>query len=192
MDIFSHTSVFISIILGLAVVHILGGISLILDARVKTKVYWLHLLWTFNMLIVIVLVWMSSIVLSPLEEISVAHFFNYLAYAIVTNLMCGLLYPIRGEEVTNFRIHFWDNRKKFYLLGIIFVIIDAIDGAFEHFNAKIPWDTGQYGTLAAWLIFFILGLRFSGEKFNILIAFIFLIGTIGWLASLVEMGVLSW
>ena len=192
MDIFSHTSVFISIILGLAVVHILGGVSLILDARVKTKVYWLHLLWTFNMLMVIVLVWLSSFVLSPLKEISVVHFLNYLAYAIVTNLLCGLLYPIRGEEVTDFRVHFWDNRKKFYLLGIAFIIIDALDGIFEHYNANIPWDYGQYATLSVWFIFFILGLRYSGEKFNILIAFIFLIGIIGWLASLVDIGVLTW
>lgn len=33
MSIFEHYSVFVSIILGLAVVHLLGGISLILDKR---------------------------------------------------------------------------------------------------------------------------------------------------------------
>lgn len=192
MNIFSHTSVFLSIILGLAVVHLLSGFSLILDTRVKTKTYWLHMLWTLNLLIMVTLVWLSSFVLSPLEQISVFHFINLMAYGIVAYLLCGLLYPTRGEEVTDFKIHFWSNRRNFYLTGIAFVIVDGIDGLFEHFKAGTPLDIGQFGTLAVWLILFILGLKFKNEKFNAAIAIVFFIGLMGWLASIVESEFLSW
>ena len=70
MSIFSHISVFISLILGLAVVHLLSGFSLILDTRKESRTYWVHLLWTFNMLLTVVLVWLSSFVLSPLTEMA--------------------------------------------------------------------------------------------------------------------------
>lgn len=46
MTIFEHVPVFISIILGLALVHLLGGVSHLLDARARVKISWAHLLWT--------------------------------------------------------------------------------------------------------------------------------------------------
>lgn len=63
MSIFEHVFVFISVILGLAVVHLLGGLFLILDRRVPTRVYWVHMLWTVNMLFFISLVWVGNFAL---------------------------------------------------------------------------------------------------------------------------------
>ena len=40
MSAFEYLSVFMSIILGLAVVHLLGGVSLILDQRVTARLNW--------------------------------------------------------------------------------------------------------------------------------------------------------
>jgi hypothetical protein len=192
MQIFGHVSVFISIILGLAVVHLLGGLSLILDTRVRTRVYRPHLLWTFNMLLAAVLVWLSSFVLAPLEEISVLHFFNLVAYAVVTYLMSGLLYPVQGSEVTDFREHFGANRRRFYGLGILFTLVDAADGVLEHYQADVPWDVGQFVTLAVWLVVFAWGLRRNDERFDPLVALVFLVGAAGWLVSLIDVGVLAY
>ena len=192
MNIFSHVSVFISIILGLAVVHILGGISLILDKRVSTKTYKLHNLWAFNMLFVAVNVWLSSFVLSSLEVLEAIHFINLLAYATLTYLLSGLLFPVQGEEVTDFKIHFMENRTRFYVLCVLFVIVDAFDGIFEHVNADVAWDLGQFGTLGVWLIFFLLGLKIKNEKLDWGIAIIFTVGLIGWFQSMIDTKILMW
>lgn len=191
MNIFGHVSVFISLILGLAVVHLLSGVSLMLDTRVRTKVYGLHLFWTANMLLTVVLVWLSSFVLAPLQQIGVVHFLNLIAYAVVTYLMCGLLFPVRGEEVTDFREHFFANRTRFFALGILFVLVDATDGVLEVITTDIPLDVGQFGTLAVWLVFFAWGLRDGREGFNVLAALVYLIGLAGWMVSLVQTGVLA-
>jgi len=191
MNIFGHVSVFISIVLGLAVVHLLSGLSLILDTRVRTKVYWLHLVWTANMLLTVILVWLSSFVLAPLEEIGVLHFLNLVAYAVVTYLMCGLLFPVRGEEVTDFREHFFANRKRFFALGILFVLVDAADGLLELITTAVPLDVGQFGTLTIWFLVFAWGLRDDREGFNVLAALVYLVGLIGWMVSLVQTGVLA-
>lgn len=193
VTIFSHISVFISIILGLAVVHLLSGVSLILDKRVQTKTYALHGLWTLSMLFVSVNVWLSSFVLSSLETMSAIHFFNLLAYATLVYLMSGLLYPVRGEEVTDFKEHFNENRFRLYVLGILFIFIDAFDGVLEHYNAGVAWDIGQFATLGTWLVFFMIGLKVKNPKFDWGVAIIFFIGLLGWFQSMVvETNILSW
>ena len=193
MTIFSHISVFISIILGLGVVHLLSGVSLILDKRVQTKTYALHGLWTLSMLFVSVNVWLSSFVLSSLDTMSAIHFFNLLAYATVVYLMCGLLYPVRGEEITDFKEHFVENRQRLYILALLFIIVDLIDAVLEHYNAGIEWDRGQFGTLGVWMIFFLIGLKARNSKFDWVIGVIFFIGLLGWLHSMIdETGIMGW
>lgn len=193
MTIFSHISVFISIILGLSVVHLLSGVSLILDKRVQTKTFALHALWTVSMLFVSVNVWLSSFVLSSLETMSAIHFFNLLAYATLVYLMSGLLYPVQGEEVTDFKEHFNENRFRLYVLGILFILVDAFDGVLEHYNAGIAWDIGQFGTLGTWMIFFLIGLKVKNSKFHWVIGIIFFVGLLGWFQSMVdETNILSW
>jgi len=192
MTIFGHISVFISIILGLAVVHLLSGLSLILDTRKASKVYWVHLLWTFNMLFAVVLVWISSFTLSPLEELSMIHFLNLLAYSIVTYLMSGLLFPVQGDEIVDFYEHFTANRKRFFSLGILFVLVDATDGMLEHFEAGIALDIGQFGTLSVWFLLFILSIFKDNKFINGFVAIAYTIGLIGWLTSIIDTGILVW
>jgi len=191
MTIFEHLSVFVSIILGLAVVHLLGGVSLILDARVKARVYWVHLLWTANMLFLTVLVWLGNFVLAPVTVFSPAHFLNLPISSMFIYLMSGLLYPVRVDEVTDFRAHFHANRARFFSLGILFVVTDALDGWFEHRATQIDLNPGQYGTLAVNLVLFSIGIRNSGERFNGAAAILFLVGLVGFLYSLVSFGVVS-
>ncbi len=191
MTIFEHLSVFVSIILGLAVVHLLGGVSLILDARVKTRLYWVHLAWTINMLFLIVLVWLGNFVLAPVTSFSIGHFLNLLAYSMVIYLMSGLLYPVRGEEVTDFREHFHANRARFFSVGLLFVATDALDGLFEAAAADLDLNPGQFGTLAVYGVLFLLGIRNASERFNAVAAGLFFLGLLGFLYSLVRIGLVA-
>ncbi|MEX2282582.1 MAG: hypothetical protein WEE89_08865 [Gemmatimonadota bacterium] len=180
-----------SIILGLAVVHLLGGVSLILDARIRAKVYWIHLLWTANMLFLIVLVWLGNFVLAPVTVFSAAHFLNLLAYSMVIYLMSGLLFPVHGEEVADFREHFFANRVTFFSLGVLFVVTDALDGFLEHRATRVALNPGQYATLAVWLVLFVIGHRTSAERFHGVAAIVFFLGLVGFMESLVRYGIVS-
>lgn len=191
MTIFEHLSVFVSIVLGLAVVHLLGGVSLVLDARIRTEIYWVHLLWTANMLFLIILVWLGNFVLAPVATFSAAHFLNLLGYAMAMYLMSALLYPVHGEEVTDFREHFFANRARFFSVGVFFVVTDALDGFLEHRATGLDLNPGQYATLAVWLVLFVIGIRTSGERFHGFAAVLFFVGLVGFLESLVRYGVVS-
>ena len=43
---YEYLTVFVSVVIGLAIVHLLSGVSLILDTRVKERVDWVHAVWT--------------------------------------------------------------------------------------------------------------------------------------------------
>ena len=187
LQMFDHVSVFVSIILGLGVVHLLGGISLILDARVKTKVYWVHLVWTANMMFLIALVWIGSLVLASNDGPSQGHYFVLLAYSMTIYLMCGLLFPIRGEEITDFRGHFYSNRVRFFSVGLLFVITDAIDGLLEVRTAEFSLNPLQYGTLALYFVLFVIGTRTSSARFHAVVAVVFFLGMLGFLQSITEL-----
>lgn len=192
MSIFEHISVFLSIILGLAVVHLIAGLAQIIDAHTKEKLYWVHLLWVFAMLGIVILVWLGSFVLSPISEFSAFHFLNLLAYAMVTSLMSGLLFPLGSQHIDDYYSHFKANRRRLYFLGILFTIVDGIDGVLEHYNANIPWDLGQYATLSVWMIAFTLGIFNRKEWVDVLIIILLIIGILGWFHSIVDVSVLSW
>ncbi|MEQ9299798.1 MAG: hypothetical protein RIF33_14590 [Cyclobacteriaceae bacterium] len=192
MSIFEHVSVFLCIILGLAVVHLIGGLAMILDAHTKARLYWIHIAWTVCMLFIVILVWLGSFVLSPLSQIGALHFLNLLAYAMVTSLMSGLLFPVGGGKVEDYRQHFEANKVRLYYLGIIFVIVDGVDGVLEHYNAGIEWDIGQYGTLAIWFLALLSGLIKKNSKIDTVIVVLMLIGIIGWFMSLIDTSVLIW
>jgi hypothetical protein len=188
---FGHVSVFLSIVIGLAVVHLLSGVSLMLDARVRTRVYGIHLAWVVAMLVVSVLVWVSSFVLSPLAEIGALHVFNLLAYAVVVYLMSGLLFPVRGAEVTDFREHFRANRSRFYLCGVAYTLVDAADGIHELTSTDLPLDVGQFATLSVWCALFLIGLGARSDRFDVVVIVGFAVGLVGWLVSLIQTGVLA-
>ncbi|MEM7708148.1 MAG: hypothetical protein AAF358_21525 [Pseudomonadota bacterium] len=191
MSIFEHISVFLSIILGLAIVHLLGGLSLILDRRVQARVYWVHLLWVANLLFVSVLVWLGNFVLSDVEVFSVWHFLNLVAYCMVIYLMSGLLFPVRGGEVTDFRAHFEANRVRFFSLGLLFVLTDIVDGLLEHLAIGLPLAPGQFITLGLEFVLFVGGLKTASERYHGAVAVLFCLGSIGWLVSLVMIGVVT-
>jgi hypothetical protein len=191
MTIFSHLSVFVSVILGLAIVHLLGGLSLILDARVKTRVYWVHLAWTINMLFVITLVWTGNFLLSDVRVLSVWHFLNLVVYSMVIYLMSGLLFPVQGSEITDFHEHFYENRKRFFVLGILFIGTDAVDGILEMQATQLPLNPGWVFSLSCFLVIFVTGLWTANEKFHAVSVVYFFLMLVGWLYSLVQAGVLS-
>ena len=80
MSAFEYLSVFISIILGLAVVHLLGGVSLLLDQRIVARIFWVHTAWVLNMFSLITWVWWSNWQLNGIESFSPVHYVSMVLF----------------------------------------------------------------------------------------------------------------
>jgi hypothetical protein len=49
--VFDYFAVLISVILGLALIHPLRGLAKLIQMRHEIKPYWVHIVWTFNVII---------------------------------------------------------------------------------------------------------------------------------------------
>ena len=54
---FSYLGVLISVIMGLAATYLLVGVSEVIHMRHTIRIYWVHLVWTANVLVYVLALW---------------------------------------------------------------------------------------------------------------------------------------
>lgn len=148
MDVFEYVSVLTSIVIGLALAHLLRGVAEIVQQPGRTAVYWVHLLWVVFMLLMTPLWWWWQFALGSLDEWTLQVYFFLLLYAFILYLLCTLLFPSDMEGYTDYEEYFYSRRRWFFGLLAGFYVVDFFDtwmkGA-EHFQSLgqvYPIQTG--------------------------------------------------
>lgn len=124
MSQFEFIAVLVSIVTGLGIVRLLSGFARFISAG--TKPYWVHLLWTWNVFHFIVFYWWFFWRWSAITEWNLLLFLFVLIFAVVLYLLCALLYPTEAEG-RDYEQIFFENRKWFFSLWILTMLIDVID-----------------------------------------------------------------
>jgi type III secretory pathway component EscS len=177
---YEYLTVFISVVLGLAVVHLLSGVALLLDTRVRARGYWIHAVWTANVFVTTMLVWWFNFGLTEVQEWTLPFFLNLVAYSVVLYLMSGLLYPVRGKEVEDFVTHFEANRTRFFMVCLGFQAIDFADAGLEHQALGTDWSPVQLTIIAVFALGFLIAIRTSNRTYHGILAVAWLLTCIGW------------
>ena len=177
---YEYLTVFISVVLGLAVVHLLSGVALLLDTRIRARPDWIHALWTANVLITTVLVWWFNFPLTGILVWTLPFFLNLVAYSVVLYLMSGLLYPVRGSEVIDFKAHFEANRVRFFLVCLAFQVVDFSHAVLERQALGTDWSGIRLTVLALFAIAFVVGARTSNRTYHGVLVLAWLLTCILW------------
>jgi hypothetical protein len=177
---YEYLTIFISVVLGLAVVHLLSGVALLLDTRIRARPDWIHVLWTANVLITTVLVWWFNFPLTGILVWTLPFFLNLVAYSVVLYLMSGLLYPVRGSEVIDFKAHFEANRVRFFLVCLAFQVVDFLDAVLERQALGTDWSGIRLTVLALFAIAFVVGARTSNRTYHGVLVLAWLLTCILW------------
>jgi hypothetical protein len=177
---YEYLTVFVSVVIGLAVVHLLGGVSLILDTRVKERVDWIHAVWTGNVFVTTLLVWWFNFGLTAVDVWTLAHFLTLVAYAVVLYLMAGLLYPVRGSEIVDFRAHFEANRPRFFLMCLAFQCVDFADALLESRALGTEMNELHTASVFGFGAAFVVATRASDRRFHGVLAVAWLVVCLGW------------
>ena len=175
MSAFEYLSVFISIILGLAVVHLLGGVSLIIDQRVRARLDAMHLLWVLNMFTLITWVWWGNWQLNDVIAFSPMHYVAMVLFSVVVYLMCGLLFPVRGKEVEDFQEQFEMNRSRFFYLGLSLAVAAALKGHVDRQVLEEPDTVERAISLVTMAVLFVIAANTRQRIFHISLAVAFLL-----------------
>jgi hypothetical protein len=118
VTIFEHITVYVSIIIGLAVAQLLGGVVRVLSDR-RAKPYWVHLAWVFNVLCLITYYWWFIFDWQSRTEWTYQLFVFVFAYAMVNYLLAVTLVPPAELDHGDYEEFFFARSRLFFSLLIV-------------------------------------------------------------------------
>jgi hypothetical protein len=122
---FEYLGVLIAVIMGLALTHLLRGLAKLIHMRRTAKLWWPHIVWTFNVLIYVLAIWWGMYWWNGLRDWTFQQFLFIAVYCSVLFLQASLLYPPECPEDMDFERHFFDNKNWFFSVALLALLLDV-------------------------------------------------------------------
>jgi hypothetical protein len=144
VDPFSYIIILTSIVLGLGVTRLVGGLAQFLQRRQQRRAYWVHILWTVNLLLLTAIVWWTAYRWRAMERWTFPLFLWLLLSPTLLYLISSILIPDQEEQqsIATWETYFFDNRRRIFLLLAVVFPLDLIDTLLKgiaHFRAQGPF-----------------------------------------------------
>jgi hypothetical protein len=182
MSVFEYLGVLLSVIMGLGVTHILAGLSKTIHHRRTLKLFWVHTLWAFNVLIYIVIIWWGMFWWSGLQEWSFFQFLLLILYAIVLFLAASLLFPWDLRNDFDFEAHFFDTRPWFFSVLALAWCIDIPETVLKSEGGMRGLPQAYLVFVVTHLIFTTVGVFWSNRTYHKIVAVGWPVLTVGYLS----------
>jgi hypothetical protein len=141
MNTFDYLSILTSIVLAIGITRLLSGIGTLLQNRKQVRVYWVHLLWTLNVFLFLVLNWWILFRWQGQDQWNFFLFAFLLLSPTIAFLLSVILYPEIKNETLDYKQHFYANHRWFFALAALLPPLDLIDTLLKgisHFLAQGP------------------------------------------------------
>jgi hypothetical protein len=138
MTIFEYLLVLISIIVGLGLTHILGGVGRIVSHLGRRKVYWVHLLWVGWAFIWLILFWWFQFQRSRTELWTPTDYLFLVLFAVAIYLFCVILLPGESPDGVDYRRYYYSRRRWIFGLWLAVMWFNL----FENLNL-LDWSQNQ-------------------------------------------------
>ena len=139
MSPFEHLAVFLSLIFGLATTHLLAGIARSLHRRNIEKLDDVHLVWSFVVLLILVLNWWVFFSWSTHPRWSFGPYLVLVLWAISHYLLAVTLYAPDADPHDQVNTMWEDNRTWFLTTFAILLIFDVAQTAFRGALLQPVW-----------------------------------------------------
>ncbi len=122
---FAHLSVLVSVILGLALAHLLRGLSKLIQYRDTVKIYWVHVVWAINLIVYVLALWWGMTHWNRLQEWTTELFFFLSFYSIIIFILCSQLFPAEFPADMDFRRYYYANNRWIFGLLVTAMLLDV-------------------------------------------------------------------
>lgn len=165
MDVFNYVMVLASIIIGLAITHLLQGVAGIVQHPKRARVYWVHLVWVVSVFLGAVFWWWWEFRLST-QIWSFQLYVFVLLYAVIIYLRAALLFPADLEGYVEYKDYFYSRRGWFLGLGASQVVIDVIDTLLKGTAYFRSLSVGYPILMGVLVLAFTVGAFTRNERFH--------------------------
>jgi hypothetical protein len=127
MDAFSYIAIVPSIIIALGLTRLLTSLGKMFEKRQKVQTYWVHLLWSLNVFLFMVLNWWLLFRWQTQVTWNFPLFLFLLVTPTISFLLTVVLFPEPFHEPMSFQEHFYEERRSFIILAAFLPSLDFID-----------------------------------------------------------------
>ncbi len=133
MTTFEYLSVFISIVIGLGVVRVLGGVAAILNQK-EVRSYWVHTTWIAYFVVWLPYFWWFTFDWRTEAIWTLPVFLFVVFFAMLAYLCTVVLVPTHRSDLENLEAYFYRARPRFFALYTILMVADVIDTVLKPGN----------------------------------------------------------
>ena len=180
MQMFEYIIVLISIVIGLALTHLMQGIAGLIQHPGRDKVWWVHLVWVAYMFLCTVFWWWVEFRLQNIQAWTFSTYFFVIFYAFYVYLICAILFPKDLEGYAGYKDYFLSRRRWFFGLQIGWLVLDLIDTRIKgaDYFASLGVEYVVVGVVLA--LGYLIGLITRRERVQAIIAIAVLANQISW------------
>jgi hypothetical protein len=181
MDAFSHLSVLLSIIVGLAIAQLLQGLGQLMQGRQRVRWYWPAAVWMATLLLIYVQSWWAMFGLRNVQVWTFGAFAVVLLQTVLEYLLAALLTPTSfGSSEVDLRSHFFEQQRPFFAVLVLVLVVSL---AKEFVLGGVPAGA-NLGFHLAWMAIAVAAMATRRDWFQALAAVASLVGVVGYIALL--------
>ncbi len=180
MSAFEYLSVLISIVLALGMTRVLAGVGEMLQARIHRRVYWVHVIWIFNLFIYLVLAWWIFYRWRNQQSWNFYLFVFVLISPTILYLPSMLLFPPDAgtDESVDYKAHYYANHRAFFAIFGMFTVVDIADTSLKGIPHLLALGKPYVISSVLFLIGIVTAATTQNERYHQFYAIFFLIQTI--------------
>lgn len=130
MSTFEYVSVFVSIVVGLSVAHLLTGLVRMFGDE-ESKPYWLHVVWCGMVLYTLTGFWWFSLDWRSQQVWTQPLFFFLVGFAMLTYVLAAIAMPGDPAVGMDYKAYFCRIRARLFGLWALWSAVNAIDGVLK-------------------------------------------------------------
>jgi hypothetical protein len=182
MDEFGYLSVILSIILGLSVTQLLQGLSQVINARDRVRIYWPALGWAVLLLIVDVQAWWSMFGYRNRHNWTFLQFAILLLETIMLYLLAALALPTAfGEETVDLRTNYFRHARWFFGSLLTVLLVSLLKNLVVNGSWPGPFDLGFH---LFWIVGAVVAAVTRNDRFHKAYVCVSLASFLGYIAAL--------
>jgi len=167
MSDFEYLSVLIAIIVGIGIAHLLLSLGRILGEAKHLNVGWVQMLWTANILLMLITFWWWGINLRQIEEWVYIQLLFLLFDVSLWCILAAILYPVAIPQEFDLTAHFAKKRKAFYSILVVLAFSDPMTSMILGTEHLIELGWGYLHWMLTCLVGGIAAIRIESERFQL-------------------------
>lgn len=184
---FDYFGVLISVIFGLTLTHLLRGLARLIQLRQEARPYWVHIIWTINVIIYVLAIWWGMYWWKGLAEWTAEWFFFIALYSITIFLWAYLLFPAEFEAHLDFDAYYYRNRGWFFGLQGLVCLFDIPETLNKGVQGLRPMPAAYPYVISVLLLSSLVGFVSRNRRVHAVLPIVWLVTLLGyWFLSSLE------